>query len=539
MAMETRGSRTRLGHRLRVMLSKYGYMFAVLCIAASTALFIPGRTYFAKGQWALLYLLIIGFVASLSGARPAVLAAGLAFLAWNYFFLPPYHTFYVHDAKDWVALFAFLVVGVTMGIQTGRMREREADALSREREMKLLNSFSAHLVSDISVPDMADALLIELSRITGAECAVLLLPDDSGRLHSIVPSHASHCGPGSAALALAEWSHQEAKAVGLPAVRDSSETSDKWPISVDHEYTGIEGASGDICLPLLSTTQREGTLYVGARPDGIPYAVHDARLLVAAANLVAAFLERKRLQSMAIQADVLREADRLKSTLVSSVSHELKTPLSAMTATVSNLFEEDFEWDPAVVRTELESVKSDLDRLNASIGSLVDLSRLESAAWEPKKEPCDLGDILGTALSKLPANDRDRVSFEIPDDLPQIEVDFQQWARALGNLLENALAYSGPDSPVSVTASVGERDVRVSVEDAGPGVPADDREKIFEKFYRGGRSANAPSGTGLGLAITREIVRFHGGSIWVEDAVPHGARFVISLPNRNIPEEGQ
>jgi two-component system, OmpR family, sensor histidine kinase KdpD len=539
MVMETRDSERPSSQRFRVVLSKYGYIFAVLCIVASTCLFIPGRTYFAKGQWALLYLLIIAFVGSLSGPRPAVLAAGLAFLAWNYFFLPPYHTFYVHDAKDWIALLAFLAVGIAMGIQTGRMREREADALSREGEMKLLNSFSAHLVSDMSVPDMADALLVELSRITGAECAVIMLPDGSGKLHPIIPSHVSRCGPGSTALALAEWSYQQAKAVGLPAVRDSSETADKWPISVSHDYTRIAEAAGDICLPLLSTTQREGVLYVGSRHDGAPYEVHEARLLVAAANLVAAFLERKRLQSVAVQADALREADRLKSTLVSSVSHELKTPLAAMTATVSNLFEEDFEWDPAVVRTELESVRSDLDRLNASIGSLVDLSRLESAAWEPRKEPCDLGDILGTALSKLPAKVRDRVSFEIPDDLPQIEADFQQWARALGNLLENALIYGGPDSPVRVAASVGERDIRVSVEDAGPGVPADDREKIFEKFYRGGRSANAPSGTGLGLAITREIVRFHGGRIWVEDAVPHGARFVISLPNRKIPEEGQ
>jgi two-component system sensor histidine kinase KdpD len=539
MAAEARDSRTTSRQWLTVMLGKYGYVFAVLCIAASTALFIPGRTYFAKGQWALLYLLIIGLVASMSGPRPAVLAAALAFLAWNYFFLPPFHTFYVHDAKDWIALFAFLVVGVAMGIQTGRMREREAEALSREREMELLNSFTAHLVSELSVPEMADALLVELSRITGAECAVLLLPDNDGKLHPVVPSYAAHCGPGSSALALAEWSHQEAKAVGLPAMKDSSETADKWPISVDHEYTGIEEAACDICLPLLSTTHREGVLYVGARPDGLPYAVHDARLLVAAANLVAAFLERKRLQSVAVQADALREADRLKSTLISSVSHELKTPLAAMTATVSNLFEEDFEWDSAVVRTELESVKSDLDRLNTSIGSLVDLSRLESAAWEPKKELCDLGDILGTALSKLRTKDRDRMSFEIPNDLPQIEVDFQQWARALGNLMENALAYSGPDSPVRVAAAVGERDVRVWVEDAGPGVPVEDREKIFEKFYRGGRSPNAPSGTGLGLAITREIVRFNGGRIWVEDVAPHGARFIISLPSRRVSEEGQ
>ena len=520
--------------RTRNTVEKYGYVFAVLCILVSTLVFIPGREYFAKGQWALLYLLIIGGVAGVSGVRPAVLAAILAFLTWNYFLLPPYHTFLIADSKDWIALLAFLAVGVAMGVQTGRMREREAEALSREREMELLNHFSAQLVSDRPIAEMGDALLVELGRITGATCAVIMLPDDSDKLYPVEAS-LSGCSPDDTALALAEWVHREAKAVGLPAPGAASETPDRWPVTVIHEYTGVAEQRGDICLPMLSTTRQEGALYIGPRPDGAPYAIHDARLLVAASNLVAAFLERKRLQSMASKADALREADRLKSTLVSSVSHELKTPLAAMTATVSNMLEEDVEWDEANVREELQSLQNNLDRLNTSIGSLVDLSRLESAAWEPKKEPCELGDILSAVLSKLPSKEKPRVSFAVPDDLPFVLVDYQQMARALGNILENALAYSGPDAPVRVAVSAEENDIRLSVEDSGPGVPAEDRERIFEKFYRGAASAKSPSGTGLGLAIAREIVRFHGGKIWVEDAHPHGARFVVSLPRETNP----
>jgi two-component system, OmpR family, sensor histidine kinase KdpD len=519
-------------------MANYGLIFAVLCIVISTALFIPGREYFAKGQWALLYLLVIGFVAASSGVRPAVMAAVLAFFAWNYFFLPPFHTLYIRDPKDWISLFAFLVVGVAVGIQTGRMREREGEALSRERETELLNRFSAHLVSELSVPEMAEALLIELSRITGAECAILFLPDQSGKLRPIGQSSAT-CVESDASAALAEWSHHQAKAVGLPPAKESSDPAVKWPISVSHDYAELGPSRGDVCLPLLSTTQQEGVLYVGPKSGGQSYAVHDSRLLVAAANLVAAFLERKRLQSRAIQADALREADRMKSTLVSSVSHELKTPLAAMTATVSNLLQEDVSWDQAGIREELETLQGNLDRLNASIGSLVDLSRLESAAWEPTKEWCEFGDILGTAISRLSPKERNRISFEVPDDLPLIRVDFQQWTRAIGNLLENALIYGGPDSPVRVRADHDEANVRTMVEDTGPGVPAEDRERIFEKFFRGAASTKAPSGTGLGLAITREIVRFHGGRIWVEGIEPHGARLVVSLPIEAEPKEAR
>jgi len=133
-------------------------------------------------------------------------------------------------------------------------------------------------------------------------------------------------------------------------------------------------------------------------------------------------------------------------------------------------------------------------------------------------------------MSKTPAKHRSRVEFAIPDDMTTIYVDFGQWASALQNLLENALSYSDESETVRVGALATKNEIQIYVEDRGAGVRADEKEQIFQKFYRGRSSSKAPSGTGLGLAITREIVRFHGGRVWVEDVLPHGARFVIALP---------
>jgi two-component system, OmpR family, sensor histidine kinase KdpD len=511
----------------RIIFQRYGYLLALVSVSLATALFYLGRDYFAKGQWALLYLLIISIVASLSGFRSALVAAVLSFFFWNYFFLPPFHMFMVDDPKDWLSLLVFLVVGVIIGLQTGRLRDREAQALAREKETALLNRFAAHIISDISLQEMAQVLTGEIAEITNAQSVALFLPDETDRLQQISARPRSPSENDNDMTLLTEWVFRQSRAVGIPAVKDPS-VSRGWPPSVSHREAGVSKDRRDVLLPLQTATWRAGVLHIGERSDGSPHTLPEIRLVIALANQAAAFLERKHLQSRAIQADALREADRLKSTLVSSVSHELKTPLSSLTATVTNLLEGDMELDMSSVRSELQAVREDVDRLNDSIGSLVDLSRLESAAWEPRKESYELGEIIGTTLSRISAKQRPRVLFSLPEDLPMIKVDFIQWSRVLQNLLENALIYGGEDTPVKIGASCDEKDVHIWVEDEGPGIPPEDRTRIFEKFFRGRSSAKA--GTGLGLAITQEIVRFHGGTIRVEDVKPHGARFIISLP---------
>jgi two-component system sensor histidine kinase KdpD len=487
--------------------SRHGYILAVTAIALSTVLFLPGRNVFAKGQWALLYLLVILLVASAAGAGPAILAAVLAFFTWNFFFLPPYHTLMIHDAKDWLALAAFLVVGVIVGVQAGRMREREARALAREHETAVLNRLSAAIVSQTSTEQMAESCLTEVVGALGARSATLFLPHD-GRLQSYCEAP-SDCPPDPS---VAEHARRAFEV--HPAAPEAEAATD-----------------GGLYVPVHSPSGVSGVLAVRSREDGRPYTAGDVRLVTSLSNLVGAFVERERLQTEANTAAAAREADRLKSSLLSSVSHELKTPLAALTATVSNLLESDVDWDEESVRDELRAIVADVSRLNNSISALLELSRLEAHAWEGRPELYELSDIVAAGIDTLPASLQERVRLELPEESPIVEVDFEQMKRAVQSLLENALLHGGEHGDVTVAARGWNEGVRLWIEDQGPGVPPDEHEAVFEKFYRGRPSGErVVSGTGLGLAIAREIVHAHGGAISIEDVKPHGARFVIVLP---------
>ncbi len=499
-----------MGSRIVRAFSRHGYILALAAITLSTVVFLPGRDVFAKGQWALLYLLVILLVASAAGPGPALLAAVLAFFTWNFFFLPPYHTLQIHDPKDWLALAAFLVVGVIVGALAGRMRDREAAARAREQESAALNRLSAAVVSQTTTRQMAETCLGEIVDLLEASSAALYVAQD-GRLISYREAPEGAVVDASvdelAARAFAAGGQTAAPAAG----------------------------DGGLYVPVRSPSGVAGVLTVQARGDGRPYGASDARLVASLGNMVGAFLERERLQQAATGAAAAQEADQLKSSLLSSVSHELKTPLAALTATVSNLLESDVDWDEESVRDELRAIVGDVARLNTSITALLELSRLEAHAWEPRTELYGLGEIVFAGIDALPAHLRERVRVDIPDDVV-LDVDYVQFARVMQTLLENAVLYT--DSEVTVGAHGWNEGVRLWVEDQGPGIPADEHEAVFEKFFRGSSEGRArPSGTGLGLAIAREIVRAHGGTIEVTDVVPHGARFVITLTAGGEPVE--
>jgi two-component system, OmpR family, sensor histidine kinase KdpD len=507
-------------------LERYRYVIAISALILSTIVLLPERNHLDKGQWALMYLLLVILVAGLGGVKPALITAILSFFAWNLLFTPPFHTLEIEDPKDWFCLIIFIFVALLMGLQTGRLKDREAQARAREKETSLLNRFSAHIISDITIEDMKATLLEEVAAIADTEKVALCLPGEKSSPGGL-GSPADH----DTIRTMVEWVQTSRKAIGLPAdLHTGADDANIWPLSVKSSEAGFTRESKVLLLPIQTASFQSGVLYIGARDDGLSHSTSEAHLFVALAYQAAAFLERIHLQSLAVQADALLEADRLKSTLLSSVSHELKTPLASITATVTNILEGDMEWSSEQVRTELAALKDDFHRLNRSIGSLVDLSRLEGSAWEPRKEYFEFGEIIGTALSMIPQRLQGRISFSLGDDLPLIKVDFMQWARVVQNLMENALAYSGGDTPVRVGADLGSSEVIMWVEDEGPGIPEKERERIFDKFFRGSTSAGVTSGTGLGLAITREIVRYHGGTIHAETLEPHGARFVIKLP---------
>jgi two-component system sensor histidine kinase KdpD len=503
-----------------------GHAFAVLAVAATTVLLLLTRSVLPSQLEPLVLIPIIALVGRLAGFPASLTASVLSFASILYFFVPPYGLVAVSSSRDWATLAVFLLVAVIIGAQTGVMRRSAESAITRERSLALLNRLAASLLAEKSHERAVTAVAEQVRSSVGARWAAVWVRLADGGLTDAVRA-GDPAGDGVGERALAEWVVANDKAVGLPHVGEIP--ADERPISVPHAEARGSADARVVYLPLQSGLGIEGVM--AASPAGESFDADEVRVLIAIGTLVASFFERQRLQDSAARADALRETDRLKSNLISSVSHEFKTPLAAVTARVTGLLEEGAGADSGRVREELEAVEEDLGRLNASIGDLLDLSRLESDSWRPKPEPYEVPELLGTVLSRVPARQRSRVSFRLDKGLPTVDVDFAQLVRALLNIVENALAYSPEGSPVVVGARRVGDDVQVWVEDEGPGVAADERAVLFDKFYRGEASAAVPSGTGLGLAITREIVRTHGGRAWVEGrGGARGARFVVSLP---------
>lgn len=512
------------------------YLFALGLVAAATVLFLPGRDFLGKGHWALLYLLVISVVASAAGSRPALASAFASFFAWNAFFLPPYNTFRVDDPKDWISLGVFLVVGILIGLTSGRLREREALALSQEREMALLNRLTGRLLALENPDEMAEALCGEIDGVFAPGFVRFHLVQSGGK-RTLLFGMKPELEMDALEDDFLDWVAENGKGVASPSadpLRGARPVGDRGPVPHSRIFPAV--SRRDVFLPVISSSGLEGLLHTGGRRNGAPYSWNEIQLLSAAANMAGTFLERRRLEESARQAETLKEGDKLKSAIFSSVSHELKTPLASLTATISGLLETDLAWDAVRVRGELESVRKDLDRLAHSIGSLLELSRLASEAWKPDFQWVEPGEILGEVLFRLDRKERERVKVELPAGLPQIRVDFQQWARLLMHILENALAYSPPGSSVGVGARETASGLETWIEDEGPGIPEQEKERVFTKFFRGSASGLLPGGTGLGLTIVMEIARVHEGSIRIEDNLPRGSRFVILLPAAHVRE---
>jgi two-component system sensor histidine kinase KdpD len=507
---------------------------AVGWVLAATLILLPFRSFAAGGQWGWPYLLVVGLVASTSGVGPALVAAGLSFLAENFFFIAPYGSLAVHNATDLVQLFAFLVVAGLWGWQAGRLRQRQLDASRDEAEAEALLALSARVASETSISSMTSFIGDQLARLLDAARTVVWLCEAD----QVVPVGSRQADPDELAAArpYVRYVLTQAKAVGLPPKPPATDSehlvsAPPWPASVTHAEAVPDGTVDDLFFPLQTTAGLEGVLQVGWQPGGREgLGPRSWRLIVLGAQMVAAFLTNRRLITTEAQAEAVREADRLKTALVSSVSHELKTPLASIMAAVTDLSSEDVSHSEQQVRERLSSVTEDLGRLETSIGDLLDTSRLEAGQWRPRADTWEAGEIVADVVSRLSANQRGRVAFDVPEPGPSVSVDFVQLSRALTNVVDNALLYGPIDAPVIVGARPDGARTLIWVEDRGPGVSPTDRPHIFEKFYRGVEGHARAGSTGLGLSIAREIVQANDGTLTLEDVKPTGARFVISLP---------
>lgn len=492
----------------------FGLIGVTVLVLLST-FFAPHPASFIRDRYAILGVLLVSVVASWRGTKAGVAFALSVFLLFVVVAVAKGD--FARDSLDlFVDLFLFLGVALAQGVQTGHLRQREMAAAENQRRMSLLSRLSERLVPAASSSALHECLA-ELRDLMKASRASLFLADDGGELVAQAPDEA-------------QWFAERPEATALVSrvFARCANGSGAGPCRPQQGNAAGREGGGGAAVPLAASGGPLGILYV-SEPKRGRYGAVELDFLGIAAEMIATYLEGEQLQTAMSAAAAAEAASRLKSNLVSSVSHGLKTPLAAAAATITGLLEGGVVGDEST-RRELSSASEDLHVLDERIGDLMDISRLEGTGWQPNLDWNDPADICSSVLSRVPAASRSRVECCFPAGLPIARFDLVQMTHALYHLVENALAYSPPDAPIVLSASSDARLVRFSVEDSGSGVQEEEREFIFEKFRRGSSGTLAHDGTGLGLTIASEIVRYHGGRIYIQDVCPHGSRFVIELP---------
>jgi two-component system sensor histidine kinase KdpD len=456
---------------------------ALLTTAVTTGVLFLLRDDLSDSIVALLYLLPVVLSTALWGLGSGVAAALGSFLAFNYFFIPPYYTFAVHQTQDVLALMVFLLVAVVISQFLGRSQAGMAAATAREREATRLYELS------MALSGLQDARTI--ARTIAAHA-----------LEAFLAKHVE--------LLVDERAGGEALRISLP----------------EHSASPAEAPIGPFPLHTARGLQGEIRLWRDERR----LAAGEDRLLRTFASQGALALERARLARIETRAKVLEESDRLKSALLSSVSHELRSPLAAIQAGITSLRSREVRWDSPAGADLLSVVEEEVEHLNRLVGNLLDMSRIESGALRPRRQWNVLADILNSALERMRrAAEAYRIDVDLRDDLPLAPVDAVQLERVFTNLISNSLKYAPPGSVIYVGACPqDDQTLLVEVRNQGPPIAEEHLERIFDKFYRV-TAADRVTGTGLGLSICKGIVEAHGGRIWAANR-PDGLAFQFTLP---------
>ncbi len=489
----------------------WGYGVSLGTVALCTAIAWAMFPHFGLSNLVMAYLLGVVAVATRAGRGPTVLASILSVAAFDFFFVPPYFTFAVSDTEHLITFAVMLIVAIVMSGLTVRIRAQAEAARTREVRTAALYAMSRELASTRGVDSL---LMISVRHAVDAVDAqvAMLLPDGDGRL-AVRAAQPAAVVPDTSELAVAQWVYEHREMAGLGT-------------------TTLPGAKA-LYLPLVGSRGAVGVM--GVRPpDSRTFeAPEQLHLLETFASQTALAIERAVLAEEAQAAQVRIEAERLRSSLLSSVSHDLRTPLTSITGAASTLLESESALTGASRRDLLETISEEAHRLNRLVQNLLEMTRLE-AGVQVKKEWHPLEEVVGAALSHLERLLRDHpVRASLAKDLPLVPLDDVLVEQLLINLLENAVKYTPSGTLIEIGASAGEGEITVEVADRGPGLPPGDVERAFEKFYRG--APDVARGAGLGLAICRAIVEAHGGRIWAENRPEGGVTFRFTLPISGTP----
>ena len=484
------------------------YVATTAIVAAALGVGFVLQQYLNVLNIALVFLTAILISAVTYGLLPSLYACVISVLAYNFFFLPPLYTFTIADPENVVALFFFLIVAVIASNLAARTRSQAVSARGRARTTEELFAFSRKLAGIGKLEDLLWATVYQIALMLSVR-VVLLLPEGDGI--GVRAGYPPEDELDEADLAAARWSWEHNRAAGRGADTLPGARRLFLPLRTGRGPVGVLGIDRDQPGPLLT-------------PDG-------RRLLDALADQVAVAIERITLADDIDRARVLAETERLRAALLTSISHDLRTPLASIIGAMTSLRSYGDAYDKASREELMATIQSEAERLNRFIGNLLDMTRLESGAIQLNPEMIDAGDVIGTALhraSKILADHR--LEIDIDPRLPMLRLDYLLFEQALFNILDNAAKYAPPKSLVRVSARRENGFVVFRVEDEGPGIPQNDLERIFDKFYRVHAQDRQRAGTGLGLAICRGFVEAMGGTITAGNSGAHGGVFTIRIP---------
>ncbi len=514
----------------RVRLGQWLAWIALLAGVAVAMLAVRSRL--DKAHVSLAFLLVVLGGSAAQGRALGIALAAMAFVIFNWSFLPPYNTLVIADPLDWLVLIAFLVTGVVAAQLLERQRREAETARRRADEIDRLATLGAETLNAPRAVDALDAIATVIRDAMRAErCAIFQHSAEGGlRLAGRSPAEDApdeeHLELLSYIVTKAEAAAKRADGTLLLLGRTLHSAVSDEPASASFSDLIALG------IPLSVRGRVVGALRLSSSH---PFTVTaDQRRVLSALSYYAALgVERMRLASAEEEAESLRRADRLKDALLASVSHDLRTPLTAIKGIANEVWR---GGDPLRAMT----IEQEADRLNELVSDLLELSQINAGVMRVNVALNTADEVVGTALERIEAaHGAGRIDVHIANEGSILvgEFDLLHTTRALTNLLENALKYSPPDASVTLRVVGDGGRVRFTVEDAGSGVAAGDETRIFEAFYRGSSVVDGVRGTGLGLSIARQLIEAQRGTLVYEPRAGEGSRFIIELRAATAPTE--
>ncbi len=484
----------------------FAYLASLCLVAATTLLSALAMPYLSPVNMVMLYLLAVVLAAAQLGLRPAILTAALGVLSFDFFFIPPRGSFKVDDTEYVFTFFGLFVVGVVISSLVNKARERAEVMRERELQTESLYYLSRDLAAAVDRDSIMAAVLKNISETLQAQLAVLVPHGEQMETLAISKDLQLNVKE----LAVADWAFRNRRPAGVATETLSSAELLYLPLTTPASFLGVLGIKLENMADYRSPQNR--------------------RLLDAFVTQISLAMERVQLAEQAEQVQLLRARESLERALLNSISHDLRTPLVTIIGALSSLRDDNLQLDDRRRRALLTGAWDEAERLNRFVGNLLDMTRLEAGEMGLHKEPSDVQDLIGCALAVLESKLAEReVAVKLAEGLPLVTIDMVLMSQVLVNLLDNSLKYSPAGSSIEITAHRHGEHLFIEVLDRGPGIPEQDLQRVFEKFYRL-PVPEGVGGTGLGMSICKGIVEAHDGKIWARKRSGGGLRITIQLP---------